>query len=256
MSQKDYKLLGTKLQKLGLSPKEASVYIALLAHAQPVGSSKIVRATGLYGQYVYDAFASLEERGLVSHVLTGKRKKFVAAHPSRLELLAERQRMLASEASRELATLVQKNHTQDFGIYQGEDAFIAHEFAELTAAKNGEEWLIIGGEGDRFLEIIDYLFTDYDALRAKKKITMRYIGSQTQREALLEEKIRSRVGFEIRLLSRFGKSIVNTLIRPTKVSLSTYGTPVLTYEVQNIEVADSFRNFFEALWLQCEPLKK
>ena len=255
MSQKDYKSISGKLEKLGLSPKEASVYMALLAHSQPVGSSKIVRATGLYGQYVYDAFASLSERGLVSHVMSGKRKKFLAAHPSRLELLAERQRVLAQETSRELATLVQRNHAQDFSIYQGDDSFIAHEFAELASAGRGEEWLIIGGDGDRFIDLMEYLFDEYDATRAKKKISMRYIGSHTQRAALMSEKVHSRADFEVRTLPAFGKSIVNTVIRPTKVSLATYGNPVLTYEVENVEVADSYRNFFEALWLLCEPLK-
>lgn len=247
MSEEYDKSLEKNLEQLGLSEKAARVYIDLLGRGQLTGTSKITRATKLHGQYVYDALAELEEKGLASHVVVGKRKKFAATHPSRLEAVAEQQRRLAVQTAHDLSSLLGRNHKQDFELYQGNDAFVAHEFDELTAAQDGEEWLIIGGSGDRFAEIMGKSLREYDSIRAKKHMTVRYIGSKEQKEEL-QKILRERPRFAVRILEKFDKSIVNTLVRPGSLSLSTYADPVLTYQVRNDGVAQSYRNFFEALW--------
>ncbi len=255
MKDNHYKTTGLikKLHTLGLNEKEAKVYLDLLAREQPIGTSKIVRSTGLYGQNVYDALAGLEEKGLATHVIVGTRKKFAATNPSRLELLAEYKKKLALEVVRDLSIHVRANHFQDFEFYQGDDAFLAHEFSELSDAKYGEEWLILGGSGDRFESIIAHGLRDYDSIRQNKNIRMRYIGSEAQREDL-QRASKSRPFFGCRILPNFQKSIVNTLVRPQSLSLSTYGDPVLTYQIKNLRVAESYRNFFEALWSVGLPL--
>lgn len=256
MYKKDYKSNSTlikKVQSLGLSEKEAKVYLDLLTREQPIGTSKIVRATKLYGQNVYDALAGLEEKGLATHVVIGTRKRFAATNPSRLELLAEQKKKLASEVAHDLSMLVRTNHFQDFEFYQGEDAFITHELDELGSAAANEEWLIIGGSGDRFREIMEGQLIDYDTAREQKKISIRYIGSEEQAEEL-GKVVKSRPLFKVRILKKFDRSVVNTLVRPGSLSLSTYSDPVLTYQVRNQEVAKSYRNFFEALWTSSNDL--
>ena len=241
------------MQGLGLSEKEAKVYLDLLTREQPVGTSKIVRTTQLYGQNVYDALAGLEEKGLATHVVVGTRKRFAATSPSRLELLAEQKKKLASEVAHDLSLLVRANHFQDFEFYQGEDAFIAHELDELGSASSNEEWLIVGGSGDRFREIMEDQLGDYDTARERKKISIRYIGSEEQSEEL-RKIVSARPLFKARILKKFDRSIVNTLVRSGSLSLCTYSDPVLTYQVRNQEVAKSYRNFFEALWATSNDL--
>ena len=68
------------LERLGLDPKESAVYCALL-RLGTVGTSHLLDATGLHGQYVYQALARLEERGLAAHAIVRGRKKF-HANPS------------------------------------------------------------------------------------------------------------------------------------------------------------------------------
>ncbi|MDB5189436.1 MAG: transcriptional regulator TrmB [Parcubacteria group bacterium] len=239
--------LTSSLESLGLSTKETKVYLDLLSRSQPVGTSKIVRATGLHGQFVYNALEGLEEKGLATHVVVGTRKRFGATSPSRLELLAERKRQLAKETAHQLEMLHRMNHFQDFEFFQGEDAFIAHEFNELQEATDGEEWLIIGGSGDKFTAILGNSLREYDSQRSQKRIGIRYLGSAIQRVELIALS-KARPGFDARIIENFGESIVNTLVRPGSLSLSTYGDPILTYSVKNAQVAQSYRNFFESLW--------
>lgn len=236
-----------KLEEIGLSTKEARVYIDLLSRDSVIGTSKIVRSTGLHGQFIYDALASLEEMGLVSHVTVGKRKKFAAVDPSRLMYLVEQRKRVVTEVVRDLA-VTQKNRFQDFDFFLGEEAFVAHEFDELGSAEEAETWCIIAGSGDRFYDYFSpEQLTAFDRERIAKRILIKYIGSDTQRADLKKISL-SRPLFEFKVLKNFGHSIVNTVIRPKSFSLSTYGDKLLTYTVTNPEVAESYKNFFTSLW--------
>src|SRR3989338_11050127 len=90
-----------KLEDFGLNNKEAQVYLALLPH-RDIGSSKIIRATGLHGQFVYDALNRLEELGLAKNVVQNGRKKFSANTPSRILALLEEKKLSAQSVVRQL----------------------------------------------------------------------------------------------------------------------------------------------------------
>src|SRR3989344_9700595 len=91
----DESAVSAKLEGLGLTEKESRVYLALLP-CRDIGSSKLIRATGLHGQFVYDALGKLEEKGLARHVVQNGRKKFSANTPNRLLSLIEEKRLAAN----------------------------------------------------------------------------------------------------------------------------------------------------------------
>ena len=121
-----------KLEQLGLSEKESRVYVALLGFGEMVGSGKVITATALHGQFVYTALASLEEVGLVRVATVRGRKKFAANSPLGLAALIERKKVMADEVAQDLLKLSGKEHTQDFQVFQGREAYIANEFAEAS----------------------------------------------------------------------------------------------------------------------------
>src|SRR5262245_8265028 len=126
----DQKELLKSLQDFGLSEKEAAVYFALLPR-RDVGSSKIVLATGLHKQFVYNALARLEEMGLAKHVIQNGRKKFSAVTPTRILSLIEEKKLAAQPMVRQLQEYFVGAHEQDFEVLQGTNAFIAHQFAMI-----------------------------------------------------------------------------------------------------------------------------
>ena len=73
LDQSENRELLKGLESFGLSEKEAAVYLALLPY-RDIGSSKLVAATGLHKQFVYNALARLEEMGLAKHVIVRGRK--------------------------------------------------------------------------------------------------------------------------------------------------------------------------------------
>lgn len=93
------------LQVIGLSDKEAAVYLALLQvdHAPVITlaeKTKIKRPT------VYITLESLAKKGLVSQTQIGKKTHYQAEPPERLETFVERQKVVLEEHSRRLKDII------------------------------------------------------------------------------------------------------------------------------------------------------
>jgi len=236
-----------KLEQLGLSSKEALVYVALLGFREMVGSGKIITVTGMHGQFVYNALTSLEEVGLVRVAIVRGRKKFAANSPTSLSALVERKKVVADEVAQDLLKFSGTEHSQDFQVFQGREAFVTNEFAALRQASNNETWRIIGGSGDIFMELLGHEMSIYDEEREKKNITILYLSTETGRDAL-PQVVAGRPHFFVRSIKGYNKNNTNTLIRPNSVSINSFSDPVLAYYLYSTQTANGYANFFDALW--------
>lgn len=234
------------LIKLGYSEHESAVYTALLLLGES-GSSQIIKMTGLHGQYVYQALYSLEKKGLTSHSIYNGRKKFKAKHPNTLAAFAEQHMSLTQNTIRELNTLITLPSQQQFDIFQGEQAYIQHEFQTLMQVEKHSLLCIIGGIGDRFSTIMGPHLAEYERIRKQKEIAIHYLGSIEQKEELIIMS-KNRKLFEFRLLPGLFTGLVNTNIWDEHISLNLFGTPVICFTITNKLVADSYRGFFNTLW--------
>lgn len=75
------------LQKLGLTEKQARVYMAMLEMGQ-AGMTKIAKKAGLKRPTVYLVIDELNILGLVGEIIKGKKKLYSATHPKRIVELA------------------------------------------------------------------------------------------------------------------------------------------------------------------------
>ncbi len=136
---------------------------------------------------------------------------------------------------------------QQFEVFQGKESYIAHEFDLLEQAKEGSELLVIGGAGDRFNETMGERLSAYAALQAKKQISIRYIGSESQRAAMPELHGRRKL-FQTRYLPGLFTGQVNTNVWPDVLGFNIFGEPVTRFTIWSPVVAGSYRQFFETLW--------
>jgi sugar-specific transcriptional regulator TrmB len=93
--------LQVKLERWGLSPVEAQVYLALLDNTNSLGASAVASATGIPRLSAYPVLESLAEKGMVDNgVGAGHGKQFAAIPPAealpRL-LTAEKERLSERE---------------------------------------------------------------------------------------------------------------------------------------------------------------
>lgn len=238
--------IANELEKLGLKEKEALVYMALLELGE-VGSSKIALKTGLHTQFIYLALESLEQHGLAQHVVRRGRKKFSAKHPQALVRLVDSQKKTADSLAARLELITSLPKEQRFEVFQGSESYVAHEFDLLKEAPECSEILIISGEGDRFLNEMRNVMAEYEALRIKKQIAVRYIGSHAQKD-YLQSNTNKRELFSYRLLPGLFTGQVSTDIWPSAISFNVYGEPVTSFVVSNEVIAGSYKQFFETLW--------
>src|SRR3989338_5206647 len=174
-----------KLETLGLTEKESRVYLALLPY-RDIGSSKLIRATGLHGQFVYDSLSKLEEKGLARHVIQNGRKKFSANTPTRFLSLIEEKRLSAQSVAKELQSRYAGEREQDVEIFQGESAFIAHQLKLLERQPRDTVIDVIASESERYQATFeaDGLWDEYVRILREKNIKTRYLGQELQRERL------------------------------------------------------------------------
>lgn len=246
LDEKDYYQLEQNLIALGLDAHEASVYLALLTLGQ-VGSSKVIQLTGLHGQYVYQALYELEKKGLVTHVISKNRKRFSAKDPNVLVTIIDQQKALAEKTTQQLQSLMTLPAPQQFEIFQGTDSYIRYEFQSLMQANKHTELCVIGGTGDHFPSIMSFHMPEYERIRNKKEISIRYLGSIEQREELETMKTR-RPFFDFRVLPGLFTGLVNTNIWPEHIALNLFGNPVICFTITNHQVAESYKGFFNTLW--------
>ncbi|MBW2063352.1 MAG: helix-turn-helix domain-containing protein [Deltaproteobacteria bacterium] len=71
------------LQNLGLSQKEALIYLASL-ELGPITVQEISRKTGITRTTIYNLIRALEEKGLVDELRKNKRRLFVSRNPEKL----------------------------------------------------------------------------------------------------------------------------------------------------------------------------
>lgn len=234
-----------KLSELGLLEKEARVYIALLPR-ENTGTSNLIRATGLHGQFVYVALERLEELGLAQHVIQNGRKKFSAGTPERILSLVEEKKLAAQSVVRQLQERFRGKHEQSFEIYQGQNAFVAHEFALLEEMPEGGIIQVLGGGGDKYIGLIGEEIDEYERLRIEKKVVVRYISTGGSPE-YLKGMAQKRKYFEYRVLPEAAPG-VDTDILMDKIVFHLFGDPVVSFTFKNKDVADGYRKFFDVLW--------
>jgi sugar-specific transcriptional regulator TrmB len=238
------------LKSLGLREKEAAVYLALLELGE-VGSSKIVKKTGLHGQFVYSSLDSLEQKGLAQHVVKRGRKKFSAKNPKMLVRLIDQQKRMAEKVAEKINEIILIPTRNEFEVFQGKESYLTHELDLLNQSSDGCELLIIGGAGDKFFENMGDEIKSYEKMRLTKKITVRYIGSADQKE-YLEKNKKTRQFFEYRVLPGLFTGMVNTNIWPGAIGLNIFGEPVTNFTISSSVIAGSYRQFFETLWKLAE----
>ncbi|MBM3256852.1 MAG: hypothetical protein FJY98_00780 [Candidatus Liptonbacteria bacterium] len=98
-------MLEKYLQDIGLSDKEAAIYLALL-QADYSSPLELSRKLDMKRATVYVVLKSLEQKGLVAETKVGKKTRFEAAPPERLETFIARQKIVLEEKAKLLKDLV------------------------------------------------------------------------------------------------------------------------------------------------------
>lgn len=140
----------TTLIKLGLSEKEAKVYLAALELSKDTVQN-IAKKAGINRPITYVVLEKLMKMGLISSLEQGKKTYFVAEDPKELELLLEKQRREIDDKKNELKAVMNElsaihNSRSDKPIvkyFEGEDGLLTMDKYGRNLMRKGSETIAI-----------------------------------------------------------------------------------------------------------------
>jgi sugar-specific transcriptional regulator TrmB len=239
----------TVLRKLGLSDKEATVYVALLM----LGSSKvsaIAARANLLRETTYAVLKSLKEKGLVTYVIKSGIKYFDAVDPELLlRSFKEKERSLIEI----LPTLqeVKKTgiHLPKIEMYEGTEGFKTL-LRDMIAEKNTELQGYVHESITTFLPVFSLQFRRE---RREKKIFLKVITTPTEftREIKKKDKDEFR---ETRFHPTIPSTPIGYYISKNKVFIvKATRKEQIGIKIEDQDLAKVQKDIFEELWKQTKP---
>jgi sugar-specific transcriptional regulator TrmB len=177
------------LEDLGLSEKEAKVYLSLL-EVDNDSVLDLAEKTKINRTTIYPVLESLAKKGLISEVKVDKKVRFQAEPPERLETYVERQKIVLEEHAKRLKDVIPqlKSVQRETGerplvkMYDGKEGIISslEDFFE-TKDKGGEAYFLYSRD------LIDDLVPEeqrikYRDIRIAKNIKSKTIYSYSKGE--------------------------------------------------------------------------
>jgi HTH-type transcriptional regulator, sugar sensing transcriptional regulator len=248
------------LRDAGLTDGEIKVYVGLLE----LGSSTagpIVRKSGVAKSIVYQILEKLIQKGLVSYIVKEKTKYFEAGQPNKLlDYIDERDREL-HENRTEVESLIPQLFAKIHGkggstakIFEGFKGMISVHEHTYDILKKGDEFFYFGIPSEQPEHF--HLYWQRDHLRRVKagiKVRMLF-HPDTPKEVLINRN--SYKGCD----SRYMPVAIDTpawfMGYKDVAVLSIPSSKPITIEIQNEEIARSFKSFFESYWKKSKVFVK
>lgn len=247
------------LQEIGLSDKEASVYLALLS----VDNDSVVdlaKKTKINRTTIYPVLESLAKKGLISEVKIDKKVKYQAEPPERLETYVERIKTDLNEQERRLKDIIPQLRSM---YKEDSEKPVAKFFEGKEGVISMTEELVMSDSDDNTMymiynkDMLNNLFKEVDLsrfseIRKKKKINGKSIYNFDNGE--LDR--RQNLGNRIKVDSKKNPISCDITVFGNKVRVATLKNGVGGIMIYNKDFADTMKTLFELAFKNIEKDKK
>ncbi|MBU0472032.1 MAG: hypothetical protein KKF89_01210 [Nanoarchaeota archaeon] len=227
------------IKATGLSDNETEVYLILLSQKESLASD-VAKKSKISRPHIYDTIAKLIDKGLANYVIKNNKKYFKPADPDvLLELLKSKETSLQQILPDLKKIYSPEKEAPTVEVYEGK-AGLKNILNQLL--KNNDEFLAFG-----------------PTIQWKEQVPI----------ALQQYfKRREKLGFKARMLCPEGKKILKHPLNEFKFIPAEYSSPattimygnktcfvlwletVISVIIENKELSDSFKNYFEMVWNQ------
>lgn len=241
-------MLEKYLQELGLSEKEAQIYLALL-QVDNENIQDLSKRTGINRTTVYPVLETLEKKGLVSEVQIGKKTHYEAAAPERLETFVERQKIILEERSERLKEIIpeiksiqrEKGERPVIKLFEGREGAITayEEFFNIKAVEHKEGYFLFNQNTlqDVFTERERQKFRD---IRLGKEVYPNTIYNNSEGEGVFKTE-----GNRYRLDGKRYPIKIDMTVIGDSLILTTLGKEVFSLVIKSSDIADTFVSLFK-----------
>lgn len=235
-----------QLEDIGLSAHEAALYLEILRNGE-ASVGILLKHIKLHREQAYRALKRLEEAGLIRQYEKHKRAYFSVTDT---DLLIQRveEKVAAAKALQPLLKNMHQRSPHVVRVREGVDGFAALFEDVLHTLEKDNEYLILGGQGERFdsLEQVWPLYEKTVKTFAKRNIKLRMIAFAGQD---FTKQFNVHPLMDVRELPGEYFGPVATVIYGNKVALEVMDPENISIvTIENKKIADSYRQQFEALW--------
>src|SRR3989338_6676855 len=239
--------MNTKLlQNLGLTEREAEIYLILLDLGSTT-TGQVIKKSGLHKATVYSILQRLIDQGLVSYVIKDGIRYFESPDPDTfLNVLREKEESL-------LEILPELKKKKELAK-QKQEAYILEGLKGVKAARNrslklnkGEEILILCAS-QASNQALESYWENYHKRRVKAGIKARMLWSETIKKI---GKNREKLSLtELKYLPKELETPADIDIFKDTVDIRVFTDKPFVFHMENKMLADAFRNYFNLLWNQ------
>ena len=238
------------LKKIGLSENEVKIYTTLLK----TGSStpyEIGKKTGIYRSQIYDILEKLINKGLVSYVYQGPKKYFQAASPEKIKDFLEDKKRLLEDQKKELDQIMpglmkipelQRMDTK-VEVFRGKEGL---KYFLKDIIKTGKEVLMTGIDDKKYKEELPFFMEQY--FRELRRLGIKERVITVKRSGIFLFNKKTAPTTEYRFLEERQFNPTNTVVYGSKVVIVSWGSTETAIMIENEEIAETYRNYFEHLW--------
>lgn len=231
------------LQYLGLSEKEAKVYLALLQLGKGSVPAVSIKAS-VKKPTTYVILDELRKKGLVTLVPRAKKVLYVAENPHRLLVeQKEKEETIREKMPELLAIYNTQEERPKVKFYQGKQN-IAELYKEIIES---DEMMIYGS-----VEVIDQgiydALIDYGVKKVgKKKTKIREIIQPNKKSLSYAERLTSEN--HLIKIAPIGINLpTDNIIFGNKLAIFSYKTEPMAVVIESSDVVETYRNVFEMMW--------
>ena len=236
------------LEGLGLTRNESIVYIALLdlgkAHI-----GQISEKTRMHRRTIYDCLERLEDRGLVSFVIEGATRFFIAANPQKLkDILKEKQENIDNILPKLFEIAKKSREKIEVLVHKGKEGL--KTIMEDLLKSKPKIWFSLTSAG-KGMDVLPYYIPKFQDRRVKAKILLKIIFEKNEYAIKRAKELNKLKLTEIKFVDTEKLIPISFWMYNNKIVLMLWEseTGIL---IENKETADAFKDYFGLLWKQAK----
>ena len=233
--------------ELGLSEREASIYIELLKRGG-LSANSLAKHLGIDRTVSYNTLNRLKEKGIVSEVIKDNKKYFTAAEPVNL-LRPFRENLDKAESVVDQLKKIRKVTTvsSSIEVYEGKGGL--KTLYEKALKYKNTELLTMGATG-RSYEVLQFELPHIEARARNQGIKLKTIVNYSSRNHPFTK---SQV-VEARYLPKGFDNNATTSIFGDYVSIHILTEKPIILMIKNKEMVKGYTNYFNLLWGIAKPV--
>lgn len=241
----------TLFEELGLSDKEAQVYLASLSLG-PATIMKIARISGIKRTTVYPLIESLKNKGLMLIELKGLKTLFTAEDPTKLELMLDQKREKLKSALPDLSAMYNLKCGESLiKYYEGLNGIKSVYESLLIDIKPHQNYSIISN-AEEWLNTDPDFFIDFTKRRAElarsSDIKIRMLLQDTPAARELFKANENNYFIKVKILPKQTELTTNLVIIPKKVVIHQIIPPMMAMVIENKSIIQMHQQTFEIIW--------